>query len=65
VLTVGHALFAGGMTAYILIAIHYEERDLESALGEPYRRWRQATPMFVPRVRGRRSAGAASVAEAS
>ena len=52
-LTVGHALFAGAMTAYIVIAIRYEERDLAAALGEPYRRWRAATPMFVPRVRGR------------
>ena len=54
VMTVGHALFAGGMTAYILIAIRYEERDLEAALGEPYRRWRESTPRFVPRVRGSR-----------
>lgn len=53
-LSVGHALFASAMTVYILIAIRYEERDLAAALGEPYRRWRAATPMFVPRVRTRR-----------
>lgn len=52
-LTVGHALLASGMTAYILVAIRYEERDLLAALGEPYRRWRAATPMFLPRLRGR------------
>jgi len=63
-LTVGHALFASGMTAYILIAIRYEERDLEAALGEPYRRWRSRTPMFVPRVR-RRNRPASPVVEAS
>ena len=63
-LTVGHALFAGAMTAYIMIAIRYEERDLAAALGEPYRRWRAATPMFVPRVRGR-SRPAAPAAEPS
>ena len=51
VMTLGHALFASGMTIYILIAIRYEERDLAAALGEPYRRWRDATPMFVPLVR--------------
>ena len=56
-LTLGHALFASAMTAYILIAIRYEERDLAAALGEPYRRWRAATPMFVPRVQGRDRAG--------
>jgi protein-S-isoprenylcysteine O-methyltransferase Ste14 len=52
------------MTAYIMIAIRYEERDLAAALGEPYRRWRASTPMFVPRVRGR-GRPAASVAEPS
>jgi protein-S-isoprenylcysteine O-methyltransferase Ste14 len=50
-LTAGHLLFALGMTGYILVAIRFEERDLETALGEPYRRWRNATPMFVPRTR--------------
>jgi protein-S-isoprenylcysteine O-methyltransferase Ste14 len=53
VMSVGRLLFAAAMTAYILVAIRYEERDLAAALGEPYRRWRAATPMFVPRVRGR------------
>jgi protein-S-isoprenylcysteine O-methyltransferase Ste14 len=52
-MTVGHALFASAMTAYVLIAIRYEERDLAAVLGEPYRRWRARTPMFVPRVRAR------------
>jgi protein-S-isoprenylcysteine O-methyltransferase Ste14 len=52
------------MTAYVLIAIGYEERDLAAALGESYRRWRAATPMFVPRLRGRRRAPAPA-AEAS
>jgi len=60
-LTLGHALFASGMTAYILIAIRYEERDLAAALGEPYRSWRATTPMFVPRTSGRGGAGAAEV----
>jgi protein-S-isoprenylcysteine O-methyltransferase Ste14 len=52
VMTGGHFLFALVMTAYILIAIPLEERDLLRALGEPYRRWRERTPMFVPRVGG-------------
>ena len=63
-LTVGHAVFAAAMTGYILIAIRYEERDLEAALGEPYRRWRAATPMFVPRVRGESGESPARTAEA-
>jgi protein-S-isoprenylcysteine O-methyltransferase Ste14 len=55
-LTLGHALFASAMTTYILIAIRYEERDLAAVLGEPYRRWRATTPMFVPRTQSRRPA---------
>jgi protein-S-isoprenylcysteine O-methyltransferase Ste14 len=65
VMTAGHALFAAGMTAYILIAIRYEERDLAAALGEPYRRWRAATPMFVPRLRVPRRPATSRAAEAS
>jgi protein-S-isoprenylcysteine O-methyltransferase Ste14 len=49
-MSVGHLLFAVVMSAYILIAIPMEERDLLRALGEPYRRWRERTPMFVPRI---------------
>jgi protein-S-isoprenylcysteine O-methyltransferase Ste14 len=48
-LTAGRVLFAVWMTAYILAAIPLEERDLSAALGEPYRRWRERTPAFVPR----------------
>jgi protein-S-isoprenylcysteine O-methyltransferase Ste14 len=65
VLSVGHALFASGLTMYILIAIRYEERDLAAMLGEPYRRWRETTPMFVPRPRAQRAPAAAPVGEAS
>jgi methanethiol S-methyltransferase len=64
-LSVGRALFASAMTAYILIAIRYEERDLAALLGEPYRRWRASTPMFVPRLRGRGRGPASPWAEAS
>jgi protein-S-isoprenylcysteine O-methyltransferase Ste14 len=49
VMSAGHFLFALVMTSYILIAIPMEESDLLRALGEPYRRWRERTPMFVPR----------------
>jgi len=64
-MTVGHLLFASGMTGYILVAIRYEERDLLAALGESYRRWRASTPMFVPRVRVVRGESSAPAAEAS
>jgi len=51
VMSIGHLLFAAVMSSYILIAIPMEERDLLHALGEPYRRWRDGTPLFVPRLR--------------
>jgi protein-S-isoprenylcysteine O-methyltransferase Ste14 len=52
--SVGHLLFASAMTAYILIAIPLEERDLADQLGKPYEEWRARTPAFIPRVRGER-----------
>lgn len=65
-MTAGHVLFAAGMTAYILIGIHFEERDLLHYLGEDYRAYRDKVPMLLP-VPGRiyrdgagRSAAAAS-----
>jgi protein-S-isoprenylcysteine O-methyltransferase Ste14 len=51
-MSAGHFLLALVMTAYILVAIPIEERDLVRALGEPYRRWRDRTPQFVPRFGG-------------
>ena len=58
VMSAGHFVFALVMTGYILLAIPLEERDLEGALGEEYRRWRESTPAFVPGVG---SQGAADV----
>jgi protein-S-isoprenylcysteine O-methyltransferase Ste14 len=45
----GHLLFAGLTTAYIIIGIHFEERDIVSFLGGEYTQYQQATPMLVPR----------------
>lgn len=49
-MTLGHLLMAGVSTAYILVAILFEERDLGTLLGEEYRSYRARTPMFVPRL---------------
>lgn len=47
-MTVGRLLFAAGMTIYIFIGIHYEERDLTAFIGKDYERYRQRVPMLVP-----------------
>ena len=52
-MTVTHLFFAVMTTAYILLAIRFEERDLEAAHGAPYAEYRRRVPMFVPRMRGR------------
>jgi protein-S-isoprenylcysteine O-methyltransferase Ste14 len=49
-MTVAHLVFAVVTTAYILIAIRWEEHDLESAFGEVYVDYKSRTPMIVPRL---------------
>lgn len=39
-MTIGHVLLAAGMTAYVLIAMRYEERDLARRFGVAYAHWR-------------------------
>jgi protein-S-isoprenylcysteine O-methyltransferase Ste14 len=47
-MTAGHLLFAAVTTAYILIAIQLEERDLVALFGDEYRRYRTRVSMLVP-----------------
>jgi protein-S-isoprenylcysteine O-methyltransferase Ste14 len=47
-MTVSHLVFALMTTAYILVAIRFEERDLVDHLGEAYRECRGRVPMLIP-----------------
>lgn len=55
-MTVAHLVFALATTAYILMAIPFEERDLVAAFGNTYVDYRARTPMLVPRLWPRRQA---------
>jgi protein-S-isoprenylcysteine O-methyltransferase Ste14 len=54
-MTVAHLFFALLTTAYILIAIRFEERDLVAEHGTRYVEYRKQVPMLVPRLSGRSS----------
>lgn len=54
-MTIGRLVFALGMTTYILIGLHFEERDLVRRFGERYRVYQTTTPMLIPRLRLKRS----------
>jgi protein-S-isoprenylcysteine O-methyltransferase Ste14 len=47
-MTVGHLIFAIGTTAYILVAIQLEERDIVSAQGATYEEYRKQVRMILP-----------------
>jgi protein-S-isoprenylcysteine O-methyltransferase Ste14 len=53
-MTVGHLLFAGVTTGWILLAMQWEERDLQAVLGARYAAYRETVPMLVPGLRTRR-----------
>jgi methanethiol S-methyltransferase len=50
-MTAGHLLFAAATTAYILLALRIEERDLVSLYGEAYEAYKQQAGMLIPRIK--------------
>jgi protein-S-isoprenylcysteine O-methyltransferase Ste14 len=54
-MTAGHLLLAAGMSAYMLIAIRYEEHDLIGLFGKDYENYREQVGMLTPRFRRRSS----------
>jgi protein-S-isoprenylcysteine O-methyltransferase Ste14 len=52
-MTVGHLLLAAGLSAYMLIAIRHEERDLIAVHGDDYRQYRAGVGMLFPRIKRR------------
>jgi protein-S-isoprenylcysteine O-methyltransferase Ste14 len=51
-MSVGRLLFAGAATAYIVVAVRFEEHDLRRDLGDDYDRYAARVPRFVPRPPG-------------
>jgi protein-S-isoprenylcysteine O-methyltransferase Ste14 len=47
-MTISHLFFAAATTAYIVLAIQFEERDLLRVHGRLYAEYRQRVPMLLP-----------------
>jgi methanethiol S-methyltransferase len=49
-MTLGHLLFAGALTGYMVLASKIEERDLVAYFGRQYEDYRRRVPAFVPKL---------------
>jgi protein-S-isoprenylcysteine O-methyltransferase Ste14 len=65
VMTFAHLLFSIATTAYILLAIQFEERDLVREFGDTYEEYRRSVPMLIPSVRKRGSKPSPAIAKAA
>lgn len=50
-MSLGHFLYAAGMSVYILIGIRYEEQDLLKTYGEAYQQYKQRVAMLFPWIK--------------
>jgi protein-S-isoprenylcysteine O-methyltransferase Ste14 len=50
-MSLGHLLFAAGMSVYILIAIQYEERDMIDTFGGDYVAYKGKVGMLTPKLK--------------
>ena len=57
-MSVGHLLFSAVTTAYILVALQLEERDLLAEHGASYASYRERVPMLVPGLKWKSRTGA-------
>jgi len=49
-MTVGHLVFSIGMSIYVLIGIHFEEKGLAKAIGQPYIDYQQRSAKIIPKI---------------
>ena len=65
VMTFAHLLFSVATTAYILLAIRFEEKDLVHEFGDTYEEYRRTVPMLIPSLRKRGAKESPSIVKAS
>ena len=49
-MTVGHLVFSIGMSIYVLLGIHFEEKGLAKAIGQTYVDYQQRTSKVIPKI---------------